>query len=280
MSNLKLRLLFSAIAIPVVFVCLWLNDVSRLSLMCFLGGVGAWEWARMVSQKYQGPSMQVVAPASAVALTLAWIFQSGHFFGLAPVTGLVGLVLLAVIGLYIGIAYAKVEVDHLFPWWLLQLGAPLYLGLWGGLNVFMLGSGHGLEYSYKFIVVMTTMWGCDSAAYFTGKAIGKHKFAPSISPKKTWEGAVGGTIFAVLWVLIWARLVFDYGIGRGIILGLVLAVAGQCGDLLMSSLKRWTGTKDASQIFPGHGGVLDRGDSFYMAAPMMVLLFDFVNGVM
>ena len=84
----------------------------------------------------------------------------------------------------------------------------------------------------------------------------------------------------MLWVLIWARLVFDYGIGGGIILGLVLAVAGQCGDLLMSSLKRWTGTKDASQIFPGHGGVLDRGDSFYMAAPMMVLLFDFVNGVL
>ncbi|MDR1759411.1 MAG: phosphatidate cytidylyltransferase [Fibrobacter sp.] len=281
MSNLKVRILFSLVAIPVVFICLWWNDASRLALMCFIGSVGAWEWARMISKKYEAePSMKVLAPLTTLALTLAWIFSSGEFFGLPAVPGLVGFILLLVLALYIGVAFVKVNVDSLFPWCCLQLGAPLYLGLWGGLNVFLLGSGHGLEHSYKFILVMTAMWGCDTFAYFVGKAVGKHKMAPQISPKKTWEGAFGGTIFTIIWMCIWAKPVFGFGLEKSILLGIVLAVAGQVGDLLISTLKRWTSTKDSSQIFPGHGGVLDRGDSFLMAAPVIVLLFEFVNGVL
>lgn len=279
MSNLKLRLLFSLIAIPVVFVCLWFNDVSRLALMCFIGSAGAWEWSRMISKKYSGPSMAFLSPIATLAFTLAWVFSSGAFFGLPAVPGLVGFVLLLVLAAYIITAFAKVDVEVLFPWCFLQLGAPLYLGLWGGLNVFLLGSGHGLEHSYKFILVMTAMWGCDTAAYFVGKAIGKHPMAPQISPKKTWEGAIGGTLFTILWVSFWAKPVFGFGLSKAILLGFVLAVAGQVGDLLISTLKRWTATKDSSQIFPGHGGVLDRGDSFIMAAPVVVLLFEFIHGV-
>ena len=223
--------------------------------------------------------MLVLAPFCSVLFTLAWIFESGKFFGLSPIHGLVGFVLLLVFTLYILVAFSKVAIDHLFPWMILQLGAPLYLGLWGSLNVFLLGSGSfSLVHSYKFILVMTAMWGCDSFAYFIGKAIGKHKMAPEISPKKTWEGAVAGTVFSIIWAIIWAKSVFGLDICQGAILGFVLAVAGQIGDLLMSTLKRWSGTKDASQIFPGHGGVLDRGDSFFLAAPMVVLLFLFING--
>ncbi len=279
MSNLKLRLLFSLVAIPVVFLCLWWNDASRLTLMLFIGGAGAWEWARMISKKFEGPSMNVIAPVTTVAITLAWALSSGRFLGIAAIPGIVGIVLLLVLTVYIMIAFAKVDVNHLFPWCFLQLGAPVYLGLWGGLNIFLLGSGHGLEHSFKFILVMTAMWGCDSFAYFVGRAIGKHKMAPQISPKKTWEGSVGGTVFTIFWVCLWAKPVFAIGLEKAVLLGLVLAVAGQVGDLLMSALKRWTETKDSSQIFPGHGGVLDRGDSFFLATPMVVLLLQFLNGV-
>lgn len=279
MSNLTLRILFAAIAIPVTFVLLWLNDISRLALMCFFCGAGAWEWARMASKMYKGPSMQVVAPVTAVALTLAWIFQSGHFFGLAPVPHLVGLVFVCVFAIYIGIAFSKVSIDHLFPWLMMQLGAPLYLGLWGGLNIYLLGSGSfSIEHSYKLVIVMTAMWVCDTMAYFGGRLFGKHKFAPEISPKKTWEGAICGTLFAVAWVMFFAPSVFGLDYARAAILGIVLAISGQVGDLLESTLKRWSGTKDASQIFPGHGGVLDRADSFYLSAPTVVLVMYFVNG--
>lgn len=277
MSNLTVRLLFAFLAMPVVFFLLWFNDVSRLGLLLFLGGVGAWEWARMVSAVYKGPNMQSIAPISSILITLGWIVASGRF-GYAPVPGLVGVLTAFVVLLYIAIAFSKVPVSHLFPWWALQLAAPLFLGLWGGLGVFMLGSGHGIEHSYAFLVVMTAMWACDSAAYFAGRAFGKHKLAPEISPKKTWEGAVGGTLFAMFWVSLWAMPAFGLEPWAGALLGMVLAIAGQLGDLLMSALKRWSGIKDSSQIFPGHGGVLDRCDSYYLAAPITALVMILLKG--
>lgn len=292
MNNLTVRVLFALVAIPVVLLCMWGNDISRLALMCFLCGGGAWEWARMVSKKYEGPNMQIVAPVAAVAFTLAWAFQSGHFFGdmgLHPVNGLVGIVAVLVVALYVGIAYAKVDIANLFPWWVLQIGAPLYLGLWGGLTILLLTSGHGMEHSYLFLLIMTSMWICDSAAYFVGKFLagkgpfGRHPLAPSLSPKKTWEGSVGGTIFTIAWFYLWTTdcliQVIDVSFVHTILYGIVISVAGQAGDLLMSALKRWTGTKDSSQIFPGHGGVLDRMDSFFFAGPIMVLLFEFIRGL-
>ncbi len=279
MSNLTIRILFAVIAIPVTFLLLWLNDISRLALMCFLSGAGAWEWARMASKMYKGPSMQAIAPLAAVALILAWIFQSGRFFGISAVPHLVGIVFVCVFALYIVIAFSRVSIDHLFPWLSMQLGAPLYLGLWGGLDVYLLGSGNGsIEHSYKFILIMTAMWVCDTMAYFGGRLLGRHRIAPEISPKKTWEGAVCGTLFAVGWVMFFAPSVFGLNLAMSAVLGLVLAIAGQVGDLLESTLKRWSGTKDASQIFPGHGGVLDRADSFFLSAPAVVLLMVFING--
>ena len=279
MSNLTVRVLFALIAIPATFLLLWLNDISRLALMCFLSGAGAWEWARMASKMYKGPSMQVVAPIASAVLVAAWAFQSGHFLGMAPVPHLVGLVFVAVFVAYIILALAKVSIEHLFPWLVMQLGAPLYLGLWGGLEVFLLGSGNfSIEHSYKFIIVMSAMWVCDTMAYFGGRFLGKHKLATEISPKKTWEGAICGTLFAVAWVMLFAPSVFGLNYALSAVLGLVLAVAGQVGDLLESTLKRWSGTKDASQIFPGHGGVLDRADSFFLSAPAVVLMMFFING--
>ncbi len=279
MSNMTVRILFAVIAIPVTFLLLWASDATRLLLMLFMSGAAAWEWARMASKMYQGPSMQIVAPVSAIALVLAWIFQSGKFFGLPPVEHLVGVVFVCVFALYIVIAFSKVPVDHLFPWCAAQFSGPLYVGLWGGLDIFLLGSGNfSLEHSYRFIVVLTAMWVCDTMAYFGGRLLGKHKMAPEISPKKTWEGAICGTVFAVGWVMFFSPSVFGLDLPKAALLGFVLAVAGQAGDLLESTLKRWSGTKDSSQIFPGHGGVLDRMDSFFLSAPAVVLVMFFVNG--
>jgi len=277
MSNLALRLIFAFAAMPVVFFLLWFGDYTRLGLLVFLGGAGAWEWSRMVSVMYKGPNMQVWAPASSVLLTLGWIANSGSF-GFGPIPGLIGILVSIVVMLYIGIAFAKVEVDHLFPWWALQLAAPLFIGLWGGMGTLMLGSGRGIEHSYQFVVVMTAMWACDSFAYFTGRAFGKHKFAPTISPKKTWEGALGGTLACMGWVALWSQPVFKINWQLGLALGFVLAIAGQLGDLLMSALKRWSGIKDSSNLFPGHGGVLDRCDSYYLAAPITAMALVFLKG--
>ena len=105
-------------------------------------------------------------------------------------------------------------------------------------------------------------WLCDSAAYFSGRFFGKHKFAPHISPNKTWEGAVGGLLIGTISGIIWSLTVFE---GKYLLFSALTAAAislfGQLGDLVESLLKRGAGVKDSGTLFPGHGGLLDRTDS-------------------
>lgn len=290
MSNLAQRLITAVIAIPLVFFLLWFNDFSRIGLMCFLAGVGAWEWAGMATKMYGGPNVRYLSFASSLALTLAWALSKGGYFGLSAVPYVVGMTAMVIFGIYIAVAYAKIEIEKLFPWLVMQLAAPLYVGLWGGMNVMMMGNGQGFEHCYGFILVMTSVWLCDTVAYFFGKfaagkgPFGRHPFAPSISPKKTWEGSIAGSIATIAWVAYWANCssaLSAFGVNmdwvKAIVLGVMITVAGQAGDLLMSALKRWSGTKDSGNLFVGHGGVLDRCDSFLLAAPMLWLLLDFMK---
>lgn len=290
MSNLLVRVLFALVAIPVALFCVWFGDYTRVFLMCFLSGVGAWEWAKMVGKMYKGPDMRYLSFASSVALMLAWTFSKGGFFGCSAVPAIVGITMIFVLGIYIAIAFAKVEIAHLFPWLVMHIAAPLYLGLWGGACILMLGAGRGFEQCYAFLLVLLSMWICDSVAYFFGKfaagkgPFGRHAFAPSISPKKTWEGSVAGTVVTMAFVAYFAPVALaNFGVTItlpiGLVLGFLIALSGQAGDLLMSALKRWSGTKDSGTIFVGHGGVLDRFDSFFLAAPMLVLLMDFLKHI-
>lgn len=116
----------------------------------------------------------------------------------------------------------------------------------------------------SLLAVMGLVWVADIFAYFSGKAFGKHKMVPTISPGKSWEGAMGGMIcVAVYMTWIWYAdwLAFDTGWLNVMVIGLVLTVVSICGDLLESWLKRAAGIKDSSNLLPGHGGVFDRVDS-------------------
>ncbi len=132
---------------------------------------------------------------------------------------------------------------------------------------FSLSSG-----AIALLQILFTTWAGDSAAYFLGSAIGRHKIAPNVSPNKSWEGAAANFAFCLL--VSWA-----YGGWAGepswlaVSVGAVIGVLGQAGDLLESSIKRRAGVKDSSSILPGHGGVLDRIDSILLAAPFVFLLF-------
>ena len=128
----------------------------------------------------------------------------------------------------------------------------------------------------QFLVLMPLLaaWGSDTFAYFGGKAFGKHKLAPIVSPKKTIEGAVsgifGGMIFEVVLTMILLRVVqLSVPLWAAILMGALGAGIGQMGDLSFSIIKRQTGIKDYGKIFPGHGGVLDRFDSVIFVAPII-----------
>ena len=136
---------------------------------------------------------------------------------------------------------------------------------------------------YFVWLVFITAFGCDVFAYFTGRAFGKHKLAPDLSPNKTIEGAVGGVIGACLLSILFGMFIYRvfhlHDIDAKIyfaIVGLVGAVFSTFGDLAASSIKRYTKIKDFGKIFPGHGGVLDRFDSVIFAAPMMYMAILFL----
>jgi phosphatidate cytidylyltransferase len=118
------------------------------------------------------------------------------------------------------------------------------------------------------LVLVLTVWSFDTFAYLSGRTFKRGRFLNHISPNKTWSGVIGGTVAAVLvaGVLVW-------GVGgwlpAGLLLGFFVAVAGQAGDVAESMLKRAAGAKDSGQLIPGHGGILDRVDSFLFAAPVV-----------
>ena len=133
-----------------------------------------------------------------------------------------------------------------------------------------------LEYAgYYFLLMFIGAWGSDTFAYFGGRAFGKHKLAPEISPKKTVEGAISGVIGNVIFFLIYAFVIDHYfhpiRYMGFVVLGILLAAIGQFGDLFASCIKRHYGVKDYGTLFPGHGGVLDRFDSVMAIADVFYL---------
>jgi phosphatidate cytidylyltransferase len=118
----------------------------------------------------------------------------------------------------------------------------------------------------------------DSAQFYTGRALGRHKLAPAISPKKTLEGAIGGMVFGTAALAIGSRWVFpEANIFLVTLVGAAIAALGIVGDLFESLLKRSAGVKDSSSIIPGHGGVLDRIDSWLFAAPVYYAFVRYVH---
>jgi len=132
---------------------------------------------------------------------------------------------------------------------------------------------------YPILMVFVFAWISDAGAYFIGLLFGRHKLAPTISPKKTIEGALGGVFFCILFTVaftyVYADLVTKSGIqltvhlGTMIVLSLLGSIVGILGDLSMSIIKRQTGIKDFGHLMPGHGGVLDRFDSILFIAPFL-----------
>lgn len=128
------------------------------------------------------------------------------------------------------------------------------------------------SFSWEVFLLFILIWSSDSFAYFTGIIFGKHKMAPKISPKKTWEGFAGGVFFTLILGYFIEQKFPDLR-GNWLIVGFLVSIFAPLGDLVESQLKRTFGVKDSGNIIPGHGGVLDRLDSFIIAAPVVYLYF-------
>ena len=149
-----------------------------------------------------------------------------------------------------------------FTDWAWTLAGILYLGWLLSYFVALRGLDGGRNWVF---FALATNFASDTAAFFVGRALGRHKLAPRISPGKTWEGTIAGVVGAIIVSLLFTLLI-PISYWQAIILGLLVSIFGQLGDLAESLLKRNMGVKDSGWLFPGHGGVLDRIDSVVFAS--------------
>lgn len=160
----------------------------------------------------------------------------------------------------------------------LMMGLPVLVGAWLGLNHLRTGElSVGLWDSNLLLILYTflVVWGADIGAYFAGRAFGRRKLAPQVSPGKSWAGVYGGMAVVLLLALAvaWQAQLSGAESLLLILVSLITAALSVVGDLLESMLKRNRGIKDSSQLLPGHGGVMDRVDSLVAAIPVLALCF-------
>jgi phosphatidate cytidylyltransferase len=245
--DLGIRTLSSAILMPAVLLDVWLGDIWFHLLVALLAVMMAHEWSNIVHDRNSAQfALHCAGALCGAFLTVALDW---------PAT----LLVLAVIS-FVSIALAVLQKRKMCFWVL--VGVP-YVGLPAMAFVILRGQTYAgmLTIMWLFAVV----WAADIFAYFAGRLIGGAKLAPRVSPKKTWAGlwgAVAGGVVAGLGMGYWAGstnvLVLP-------VLGAVLAIVEQLGDLFESALKRHYGVKDSGRLIPGHGGVLDRVDGLVAA---------------
>jgi phosphatidate cytidylyltransferase len=125
--------------------------------------------------------------------------------------------------------------------------------------------------NYYPLILLMAVWASDICAFIAGKNFGKRPFAPLISPKKTYEGFIGAVLGSTI-IIVASHTLFGFSIIKSLVIGIAIGVLGQAGDLLESAAKRVSGKKDSSSLIPGHGGILDRIDSFIFTAPFLMFI--------
>jgi phosphatidate cytidylyltransferase len=257
------RVLSAVVLAPPFLYCVYRGHVWFLGLMLGLSLLGLKEYFDLLAAK--SFSNQRVLGYLWIAAIYGAIWQAGTNGMLAMLALFPNLFIVKFLKLVStpSIEGAAMENAHTF-YGVLGYGVPLaFLVLIRDMD----------PRGISLLLLVVLIWVQDIAAYFWGMAIGRHKFQPQLSPKKTWEGAVLGLATALAAVLGCMHY-FDYPISSRFILGLALtAVAAQLGDLNESLLKRNMEAKDSGTLIPGHGGVLDRFDSFTFAAPVMYYVF-------
>ena len=149
------------------------------------------------------------------------------------------------------------------------------LGAFFGIReIFYDGNDPSLNSAFFLIMLLASIWICDSAAFFVGRQFGRHKIAKRISPNKSWEGGIAGLVAAIAAWLVARAFIGGFeevSLSTAIAMGIIAGVFGQIGDFAESMLKRDAGVKDSSTLIPGHGGALDRIDSILFVAPLAYL---------
>lgn len=267
LGNTATRIIVSAAAIPLILLACYFGGVFFLLFIAAIGAVAFWEFSRMSRNKN-------ALAQNALGLIAVLLIITDAYYRFMDFKMLVYLftVLLLIYELF------RNKVSAIFNLGVTLLGI-FYIGLFSGAMIeireYFTREGFTDDYTqggFLMISLLVAIWVCDSAAFFAGSALGKHKLFPRVSPKKSWEGAIAGFIAAVAAMIIMKMLFLHFlTVPDAAVIGLVVGTIGQIGDLTESLLKRDAGVKDSSNLIPGHGGIFDRFDSLLLTSPVVYL---------
>ncbi|MCX8056026.1 MAG: phosphatidate cytidylyltransferase [Ignavibacteria bacterium] len=265
--NLLSRVLVSVVAIPLILLIVYLGKIYFALFVAAIIFLTLYEFFQLAEKKGANPDYVSGFFYAAIVIYLFYT-KSIEFF--LPVT-------------FLFIAFTSMlnlskEENNSF----INLGITIFGALF--LSLFystLIGIREKFEFdyikgAYVIMVMLASIWICDSAAYFGGTAYGKHRLFERISPKKSVEGAIFGFVFAILTFVAGKFLLLNFLSWFDVIyMGLVVGVIGQIGDLVESMFKRDVGVKDSSNILPGHGGILDRFDSLLFVSPFIYFYLNY-----
>jgi phosphatidate cytidylyltransferase len=268
---MRQRAISAAILVPVLLVVLWIGGyvlAAAIAVVTVLAGVEVFRLLRTAGYA----TLAALGTALALAIVLDAAFPT-VLEGSGLLLGAVGIVLVAVA------AFSKTDPHEGLATWMATIFGALYVSLLS----FVIRLGHaappipsdaplaglGGERAWILLLILS-VWAYDTGAYLVGKQFGREKFLTHISPSKTYAGLVGGIVATtvVMAIALWA---VGQSPAHALVLGPLTALAAQAGDLAESVIKRAAGVKDSGDIIPGHGGMLDRVDSFLFAAPIVTL---------
>ncbi|MFF2482615.1 phosphatidate cytidylyltransferase [Paenibacillus sp. NPDC058071] len=230
-------------------------------LLVLMAIIGYTEYAKMNGFAWNHPA-SLLGYAGVLMFVLPWSLMGAEAPSALTVMWILAFLLLALTV----VTKNKTTIDGAS---LLLLGA-LYVGYGFGAMNTIRQTEEGLFWTFVLFGCIVTS---DAGAYFAGKAFGRHKLWPSISPNKTIEGAIGGVILSIAVAASFALAApGTLSVTKAVLIGLVCAVAGQMGDLIQSAYKRVRNIKDSGKLLPGHGGILDRCDSWIIVFPLVLLL--------
>lgn len=262
---MKTRVIVSLILLPILLAVVLALPAVYTAILFAIMSVIAVQELLYTTKLVENRRLIFYAMLAAVAVTAWGYFGHPYTWGLLGFTALCILLFLEMVLSHARLPFSQVCMA-------LFSGVVVPLLLTSLVRIRIMNDG-----KFYILVAFVIAFSADSGAYFAGRFFGKHKLAPTVSPKKTVEGAVGGMVSAVLCMLLYGlilQLGFDKQIhyGYAAIYGLVGSVVSILGDLAFSVVKRQEGIKDYGKIIPGHGGILDRFDSMTMVAPVAEVL--------
>lgn len=244
----------AALAVAALAAIVFLPLIGLRLLACVVAVLATREYLGIV---HSGRPI-VMTPILLLVVASCWSMSGSTSVPVLPLL-LVCLAWLAAEVLFFGRTVDQASARFLAPWY---IGMPLG----------MLAAVQGMGGTRATLLLLGTIVVSDSGQYYTGRAFGRRPLAPAISPKKTVEGAIGGLVLAMMFMVLAGQVVLPSASSLSLgLLGATIVALGICGDLFESRLKRTAGVKDSSGLIPGHGGILDRIDALLFAVPAYYL---------